>query len=488
MAAPAADLSESLPPLHSPHSPNASSLPFPELQELPQKLRGRQRLLQSLTRKTSSPSIARLSTTRSNAYNGNGKGSISCIALNAGTTYGSPGTALSREISVAFQTPAPSAATTPGIHLSALDEAARIRVLAQHDGKLSVGIPPEIRSTPKSGAVLGITKVDEDYFSRPVARPIQSRPNFNFWHDLPSELRIEVLTYLKPKEVIRCSSVSKSWHQMCFDGQLWAVLDTSGFYQDIPGDALVRIITAAGPFVRDLNLRGCVQLRERWNSRGLSDACTNLENLSLEGCRIDRASIHNFLWSNSSLTHINLSGLAGATNAAMKVIAQKCPRLEHLNISWCNNVDTRGLLKVVENCPLLKDLRAGEIRGFDDLHFMERLFERNTLERLLLMNCETLTDESIAVLIEGSNSEIDHISGRPIVPPRRLKHVDLTGCKSLTDKGVRSFVGNIPNIEGLQLSKCNGILDGTLTALLPTIPMLTHLDLEELEDLSNVTL
>jgi len=106
MAAPAADLSESLPPLQSPHSPNASSLPFPELQELPQKLRGRQRLLQSLTRKTSSPSIARLSTTRSNTYNGNGKGSISCIALNAGTTYGSPGTALSREISVAFQTPA----------------------------------------------------------------------------------------------------------------------------------------------------------------------------------------------------------------------------------------------------------------------------------------------------------------------------------------------------------------------------------------------
>ena len=477
-------------PNNSPQSSDASSSPpFQEFQELPRKLKGRQRLLQGLTRISSSPSIARLSTTRSSGYNGNGKGSISCISLNSGTTYGSPGTALSREFSAAYGTPT-SVPTTPGVQFPAFfDETARVRILPQHDGKLSVGVPQDFRTTPKpSTTALGIAEVNEDYFSRPVEKQVVRRHDFNFWRDLPSELRMEVLTYLKPKEIVQCSIVSKSWHQMCFDGQLWAILDTAGFYQDIPGDALVSIITAAGPFVRDLNLRGCVQLRERWNSKGLSDACTNLENLSLEGCRIDRASIHNFLWSNSRLVHLNFSGLAGATNAGMKIIAQNCPKLEHLNISWCNNVDTRGLKKVVESCLLLRDLRAGEIRGWDDIQFMELLFQRNTLERLILMNCETLTDESLAVLIEGKDSEIDHISGRPIVPPRRLKHIDLTRCRSLTDKGVRSFVGNIPYVEGLQLSKCSGILDATMAELLPTTPMLTHLDLEELEDLGNATL
>ncbi|KAI5370199.1 Putative F-box domain, leucine-rich repeat domain superfamily, F-box-like domain superfamily [Septoria linicola] len=477
-------------PIGSPQSLNPSSPPFEESQEQPRKLKGRQRLLAGLNRISSSPSIARLNTSRSGGYTSNGKGSISCISLNSAATYGSPayGFALSQEVSASHASPSISAATTPAVQTQNLDEAARIRQLPQSDTKVSAGLPADLRSTAKVTSTPGIVKLDEDYFSRPVARPNVPRRDIDFWRDMPSELRMEILTYLEPKEIVRCSSVSKSWHHMCFDGQLWAILDTAGFYQDIPGDALVGIITAAGPFVRDLNLRGCVQLRERWNYKGLSDACTNLESLSLEGCRIDRASIHNFLWSNNRLVHINLSGLAGATNAGMKIISQNCSRLEHLNISWCNNVDTRGLRKVVDGCRLLKDLRAGEIRGWDDVEFMQLLFERNSLERLILMNCDTLTDESMAVLIEGKASEIDYISGRPIVPPRRLKHLDLTRCRSITDKGVRTLVNNIPDIEGLQLSKCRGILDATLAELLPTTPKLTHLDLEELDDLSNATL
>ena len=163
-----------------------------------------------------------------------------------------------------------------------------------------------------------ISEAEEDCISRSAARlkkpPMKRRKDFNFWKDMPGELRMEILSYLRPKELVRCSTVSKAWHSMCFDGQLWSNLDTSEYYQDITADALVRIIATAGPFVRDLNLRGCVQLREKWNSKGLADACTNLENFSLEGCRIDRASVHCFFYQNNRLPHINLSGLAGATN------------------------------------------------------------------------------------------------------------------------------------------------------------------------------
>ncbi|KAF7187426.1 F-box/LRR-repeat protein 2 [Pseudocercospora fuligena] len=476
------------PIIESPDSNNIASPPFEDVPQPAPKLKGRQRLIAGLQRISSSPSVARLNGSRAKSYNGTGKGSISCISLNSASSYGSPsfGPSLTREFSAGYATPPTSAVTTPGVQIPKFDDAARLRYVSQQDSKLSVGLPSELRSKP--GITSGITEVDEDYFSRPLTKQRLPRKDFNFWRDLPSELKMEILTYLNPKEVVRCSIVSKSWHEMCFDGQLWAILDTAGFYQDIPGDALVSIITSAGPFVRDLNLRGCVQLRERWNYKGLSDACTNLENFSLEGCRIDRASIHNFLWSNCRLVHINLSGLAGATNAGMKIIAQNCPKLEHLNISWCNNIDTRGLRKVIEGCSNLKDLRAGEIRGWDDLDFMHDVFQRNTLERLILMNCDTLTDESLAVLIEGKESEIDYISGRPIVPPRRFKHLDFTRCRGITDKGVRTLVNNIPEIEGLQLSKCHGILDATMAELLPTTPMLTHLDIEELEDLSNSTL
>ncbi|CAK3884042.1 F-box LRR-repeat [Lecanosticta acicola] len=472
-------------PIGSPQSATISSPPF---QEQPPKLRGRKKLFAGLHRISSSPSIARLGNSRTRGYTGTGKGSISCISLNSASSLGAHpfGSQLSREESTGYGTPSPSTATTPGIQSPFTDENARLRYLHGQDGKVSVGLPSEFRPASKAGAAPGIAEVDEDYFSRPVLRSKPGRRDFNFWRDLPSELRMEVLTYLDPKEIVRCSLVSQGWHRMCFDGQLWSILDTSGFYRDISGDSLVKLITSAGPFVRDLNLRGCVQLRERWNTRDLTDACKNLENFSLEGCRIDRASIHNFLWSNNRLVHVNLSGLAGATNHGMKILGANCPKLECLNISWCNNIDTRGLKHVITGCPGLKDLRAGEIRGWDDLDIMHEMFLKNTLERLILMNCNSLSDESLSVLLEGREHEIDYITGRPVVPPRRFKHLDLTRCRGITDQGVRTLVNNIPEIEGLQLSKCHGILDATLTELLPTTPMLTHLDLEELEDLTNL--
>ncbi|KAK8153603.1 F-box/LRR repeat-containing protein 2 [Phyllosticta citrichinensis] len=450
------------------------------------KLKGRHRILQGLQRMGSSPSLTRMGRTPSSGYRG-GKASMSCVSLSSAGSYGhSYGSSWSSELSNGYSTAPTSASSTPSPEAQAFDNV-RIRFVDPPNSPSSVPLPPDLRPNSRAGALPG---VDEDYFSRPAKqmKAHQRRPNFNFWADMPHELRIEILSHLRPKEIVCASSVSKKWLEMCFDGQLWARLDTSEFYRDIPADALVNIITTAGPFVRDLNLRGCVQLRDRWTQKGLSEACRNLENFSLEGCRIDRSSIHCFLLQNNRLVHINLSGLAGATNAAMKIIASHCSKLEHLNVSWCNNIDTRGLRKVVEGCPNLKDLRAGEVRGWDDVEFMNELFTRNTLERLILMNCDSINDDSLAALVEGIDSEVDVLTGRAMVPPRKLKHLDLTRCRGLTDAGIKKLAYNIPYLEGLQLSKCAVLTDASLQALLPTLPNLTHLDLEELDELTNVTL
>ncbi|KAM0720560.1 hypothetical protein Q7P37_004696 [Cladosporium fusiforme] len=412
-----------------PQSPTASQ----PIVEQPLKLKGRARLAAGLQRISSSSSLAKIGRTRARTYSGTGRGSVSCISLNsANSSYGASfGTSLTSENSNGYSTAPTSAVTTPGSHIPSFDERTRVRALSNLDCKSSAAVPSGLGTAVQSA---GIAEVDEDYFSRQVTKKMQPRRKVDFWLDMPSEIKMQILTYLEPREIVRASRVSKDWHRMCYDGQLWSILDTAGFYQDISADALVSIITKAGPFVRDLNLRGC------------------------------------------------------ATNSAMRIIATNCPKLEHLNISWCNNINTNGLRKVVEACPNLKDIRAGEVSGWDDCDFMHVLFMRNNLERLILMNCDSLSDESLAVLMEGKDSEIDFITGRPNVPPRKLKHLDLTRCRGITDRGVRTCVGNLPDIEGLQLSKCHGILDETITQILPTMPMLSHLDLEELETLSNAVL
>lgn len=467
---------------HSEMQPTPGTPPSEAIMIEQPKMRGRQRLLMGLQRMSSSQSLAGLGRPRAHSLRSGGKASMSCVSLaSPGSPYGhSFGSSYSSELSNGFSTAPTSVANSPP-GTPFWDERTRLRMKTPEHPSY-VPLPSARRPFTRDGI-----EAESDYFSRPVQKG-QKRANFNFWEDMPTEIRMQILRYLEPKQVVRCSRVSKSWHAMCFDGQLWSDLDTNKFYRDISADALVKIITSAGPFVKDLNLRGCVQLREHWGKNGFIESCQNLENFSLQGCRIDRTSIHCFLLQNTRLVHVNLSGLAGATNAAMKILGAHCPRVEVLNISWCNNIDNRGLSKVVEGCPKLRDIRAGEVRGWDDVELMTALFKRNTLERLDLKNCDSLNDEALAALIEGVDEEIDILTDRPIVPPRKLKHLNLTRCRSITDAGLKTLVDNVPFLEGLQVSKCGGLTDNSLISLLPTLPVLTHLDVEEIESLSNEVL
>jgi F-box/leucine-rich repeat protein 2/20 len=313
------------------------------------------------------------------------------------------------------------------------------------------------------------------------------RRRLTSWFDIPAEIKIKIFAYLEPREIARSSRVSRDWHRMCCDGQLWSILDMAGFYRAIPAAALVTIITAAGPFLCNLDLYG-VQLCEHWNHTSLAEACGNLQSLSLKGCGINLDTLHSFLNVTKKLVHIDLSGLRAATNRAMSIIAANCHKLEHLGVSWCDNINTCGLQKVIEACPALKDIRAGKVSGWGNVEVMQQLFLRNSLECLVLTNCDSLTNESMAVLIEGKESEINRFTRKPIVPPRRLKRLDLTRCRGISDPGVRKLVHNIPEIEDLRLSKCRGIFDETLTQLLPTMPVLAHLDVEGLEELTDTVL
>ncbi|RAK75631.1 F-box domain protein [Aspergillus fijiensis CBS 313.89] len=470
----------------SPSSPASSTGQIPL--EQPPKLKGRHKLLQNLQRISSSPSLTRRGRSAFTGYRRDGKASLSCISLSQ-TAY-SPclGNGSSSQLYGGLN----AQSVTPGAtapQTDYFDGAARIRAVPSESLNASqsktIPLPQDLRPGSR-----GLAISMADVTSEPtVAQPSPKPKVFDFWGSLPDELKMRVFRYLNPREIVRCSAVSKAWNKMCYDGQLWREVDTTDYYRDIPSEGLVKLMTSGGPFVRDLNLRGCVQLKDQWRTDGerITDLCRNVVNFSLEGCRVDKSTIHYFLLRNPRLEYINLSGLLTVTNSAMKIIAQSCPQLEILNVSWCTGVDTSGLKKVVVACPKLRDLRASEIRGFDDVEFAAELFERNTLDRLIISRTD-LTDESLKALMHGVDPEIDVLLDRPIVPPRRLKHLDIHQCPDLTDQGVKSLAWNVPNLQGLQLSHCSELTDDSVIPIIQTTPCLTHLELEELTRLSNHTL
>ncbi|KFY58610.1 hypothetical protein V496_06056 [Pseudogymnoascus sp. VKM F-4515 (FW-2607)] len=463
----------------------------------PPKLKGRQRFLHSLQRISSSTSLKGLSRKRaiSNPYSSTSSGGSAISFSNIQSSQAGSSSSCSRLVTGQQASTPTSSGSTPPTSINGLSNLASRPWMANLDD----GGPGSSHTSHP-----GIQRVDSDipevaegYFSHQAAlsavKPRTPDPNFDFWGSLPEELRLSVLSHLRPKELVRASIVSRLFYSMCFDGQLWTCFDASEFYTAIPAESLAKIVQAAGPFVKDLNLRGCVQVEHYNRADVVVKSCTNLINATLEGCRnFQRATLHVLLSSNQRLAHLNLTDLAAVNNGSCKIISKSCPQLESFNVSWCSHMDSRGLKLVIAGCPKLRDLRCGEVRGFSGpagLEVATALFKSNNLERLVLSGCSDITDATMQTMIHGSTDpDTDILTNLPLTPPRKLRHIDLSRCSRLTDTGLESLAHSVPYLQGLQLSSCALITDFSLSALVATTPYLTHLDLEEVSNLTNAFL
>lgn len=420
---------------------------------------------------SSSPSLQQIGRARSSSSPYGTKGSLSCVSLAAPSPFGQyPSGSVTPGYFSNSQSSNPASPTT---ELSGFDgietrTARRVaNVSTTHLNPTTSSLPVEFAATrSRSGTV--------------------RKPPFDFWARMPDEIRVHILSYLRPKELIRISRISKDFHKFCFDGQLWTHFDATEFYMEIPAEALAKIILSAGPFVKDLNIRGCLQIEHYKRAEVIVTSCKNLINATLEGCRnFQRNTLHNLIRTNEKLANLNLTSMSAVTNSTCKIIAQHCPQLETLNVSWCKHMDARGVKMVIQGCPRLREVRAGEVKGFNNLSVAETIFKSNNLERLVLSGCTELDDEAFKTMIHGSQPEIDILTDRPIVPPRKLKHLDLSRCSQLTSPAVAIMGHLVPDLQGLQLSGCTALTDAALQPILASTPRLTHLELEELSELTN---
>ncbi|KAK1777855.1 hypothetical protein QBC45DRAFT_181252 [Copromyces sp. CBS 386.78] len=436
-----------------------------------EKSKGRQKLLRGLQRISSSPALAPFQRQRSSSSPYHGHGTLSCVSLaapNAPSPFGQASISssyFSHGASSASSSVPSTAPTTPGLDTPGCDV---------------------------SDPMLAVRKLGHPiHTTTSIALPHHKKKltAFNLWANMPHEIRIHILSFLSPKELVRASRVSKEFYDMCYDGQLWTRCDASEFYQQIPAEALAQIIVSAGSFIRDLNLRGCVQLEHHRRAEMVVKASRNLVNATLEGCRnLQRQTLHDLIKRNNRLVNLNLTGLPAVCNTTLRLIAESCPQLEMLNVSWCTHMDAKAIQTVVEGCPKLKDLRVGEVKGFKDLEVAKSIFTTNNLERLVLAGCEDLSDAALQVMMHGVDPEIDVLTNTPVVPPRKLRHLDLSRCHRLTSQGVQALGHLVPELEGLILSGITTLTDSALEPILASTPRLTHLELEDLEELTNALL
>ncbi|PKS06808.1 hypothetical protein jhhlp_006883 [Lomentospora prolificans] len=455
------------------------------------KMKNRQRLLRGIQRMSSSPSLTHIGRPRASSAPYENRGSFSCVSLAPSASPLSPYASTSPSIvasSAASTMSPPSGPGTPMSEISSCDGldspfvgVRRVDSLRSKASPLSSTsvLPTDLKSTRNERNATRL---------RSGSQPMK-RKNFNFWSDMPYELRIQIFSYLEPKELVRVSRVSKSFYNASFDGQLWTEVDASEVYRKIPAESLGKIISATAPFIKDLNLRGCIQVEHQRRAEVLVNSCKNLVNVNLEGCRnIQRSTLHGLLNGNERLECLNLTGLTAVTNATCDIIAESCKNLEVLQVSWCKQMDAEGIRAIVNACPRLKDVRAGELKGFDNVEVAAAFFARNTLERLVLSGCSDLTDMALQTIVHGVNPEIDILTDLPLVPTRALRHLDLSRCSQLTDRGISALGHFVPNLEGLQISGCSGLTDLALQPIFDTASRLSLIEMDDLPEVTNTLL
>ncbi|KAI1939049.1 hypothetical protein LOZ66_003127 [Ophidiomyces ophidiicola] len=459
------------------------------------KIKRHKRLLNRLQRMSSTSSLERLGRHRSSSSNSRriGKGSMSCVSLSSTLSNGQ-----CWESSSSSQLYGRSSrgATDPRNVDDEETNPARIieTELLPLNGVQQTSIPlptefrPPSRGSPLKSSLALAADIEKAHREENISEIPPEKQNIDHWTSLPPEIQLQILSWLTPKELAQSARVSKQWCSLCFDGQLWSNFDASTYYRDIPQDALVQLILNTGSFIKHLNLRGCVQMREAWLHSGeqITNACRNLASFNVRDTEIDKTTLTFFLVRNPGLFKINLSGLMAATNSEMGVIAKSCPLLKYLDISWCPRITSNsGLREVVKACGQLKELRIGELQIAKNDGLMQALFDTNNLETLSIANCPYLTDSTLKILVHGSDPEIDILTDRAIVPARKFKHLDFSGCTRISDAGIGFLTGYVPGLESLQLSFCTGLECTSIANLILSTPRLIRLELEELEALQN---
>ncbi|KAH0606992.1 uncharacterized protein H6S33_002980 [Morchella sextelata] len=309
-----------------------------------------------------------------------------------------------------------------------------------------------------------------------ITIPLPPRPRRDLWTPLPPELKLHILSHLSTPDLLRTAPTSRDFASLTRDGQLWSTLDTTHYYTRIPASQLAALITSSAPFLRHLNLRGCLQLAADWRQDATYSAPRNLRSVILEGAQPSKAALGAIVHRNAALVRLDVSGCRALTFSVARLIATSLPALEAADVSWCAGLEARGLKRIVEGCGRLRELRACGVNGVEDATVMSAIHSANRITRLDMNSCAGLTDDAIRTLCLGPYHHSS--SGAAPPPPRRLTWLAVSSCPRITDAALHVLAAHAPHLEGFEAAADVGVTDAGLAALFGGARGLSHVDVE----------
>lgn len=328
-------------------------------------------------------------------------------------------------------------------------------------------------------------------------------PEDQFDARLPRELRLRIFQTLVDlvdaidagpeslpskgkRELLRVSSVSKTWHSLAFDGLFWNRLDAQSWGVAPDPRMLVTVANHAGSFVRHLQLSGCRFLQDETLAKLTTGLCgrwnvTMLTTLGLDGClHITTFTLNKLLQHSPTLRNVNLACLDAVRPSTLLALFKASLQLTSLNVSFCRNLPGSALVRPSYKhvAHTLRRLGAASLSELDDQCLPEIPGAYPQLRQLDLRFNPGISDKGIKALSASIKKSQSKVLGD-------VRHLALSGC-NLTDEAFAALADCFPKLEVLEAAGIGSVLgDEGIDAFLATTPLIRKLDLEGADSLTD---
>lgn len=223
-------------------------------------------------------------------------------------------------------------------------------------------------------------------------------------------------------------------------------------------------------------------------ANGIKNAKFNLEKLTMINYVFNPESLILMLPRLSNLSELNLNFCACAvTDSSLQAITRTLRKLRKLHLNNCARLTDLGFTGIQSQIP---QERTGIYRMTQDdgkiflgtsaeagiLQEVQKQKEVRAIVSTANEFASTISDLNLT-LLEVAHTNLSDYSFILTFNFRELRHMDLTGCKHLTDEGFVTMACKNLSLEKLVVKRTN-ITDYGLIKVLRHLPRLVHLDLE----------